>query len=164
MNKIIRNNFLLLLILVSLTNHAFTQNLPTLSLAQLTQELEKQDDTLRIVNLWATWCKPCVEELPDFIELASAYKTAGKAVKFMLIAVEDKFEKVQAFIENKKPFFYVLTEKDANIWIPQIDAKWEGEIPATLLVNIKQNIRVFKAKQLTRNELENLINLHLKKK
>lgn len=142
-----------------------------LTLADLKHTLAEQDDTLRVLNLWATWCKPCVEELPDFIALASQYQQAGKKVKFLLVAVEDKTEKVHAFLDNKgyasqknlNPLFYVLTEKDANIWIPVVDAQWEGEIPATLIFQTQQNTRAFYAKKMTHTELENTINLHLKK-
>ena len=151
------------------------QTLPTLSLEQLKTELNKQDDTLRVVNFWATWCKPCVEELPDFVNLAYQYHTEGRQVKFLLIAVEDKLTTIQNFLQKKPYFqkepakknldalFYVLTEKDANLWIPAIEAKWEGEIPATLIINALNKLREFYPKQLSHTELENLINTHLKK-
>lgn len=154
---------------------SYSQTLPALTLPALKLELAKQDDTLRVVNLWATWCKPCVEELPAFTDLAYQYSAEGRQVKFLLIAVEDTPEKVQAFLEKKQYFqkkdtknnpntpFYVLTERDANLWIPEIDPKWEGEIPATLLLMPKYQIRNFQAKQLTHNELETLIQIHLKK-
>ncbi len=151
-----------------LSASAYSQTLPTLALDALKTELGRQDDTLRIANFWATWCKPCVEELPDFIALASQYRAEGRQVKFLLIAVEDTPEKVNTFLKNKKmnpnPLFYVLTERDANKWIPAIDAKWEGEIPATLFVNDKTNLRAFYPKKFSHTELENTIHLHEKKK
>jgi thiol-disulfide isomerase/thioredoxin len=147
--------------LLSLGVSAWAQR--SLSLAELKKEMDAQDDTLRVVNLWATWCKPCVEELPHFIAVGKELAEQGKRVKFLLVAVEDRLEKVQKFAQNQKGNFYVLTEKDANVWIPQIDAKWEGEIPATLLISVSQNIRAFQAKSFTKTELEAFILSHLKK-
>lgn len=165
----------LLLFCLLFIGYLQAQTLPTLSLEQLKTELNKQDDTLRVVNFWATWCKPCVEELPDFASLAYQYRAEGRQVKFLLVAVEDKFATVQNFLEKKLyfqkedasknhiHFFYVLIEKDANLWIPAVDAKWEGEIPATLLINASSNIRSFYPQKMTHAELENIINNHLKK-
>jgi thiol-disulfide isomerase/thioredoxin len=152
---------LLIYFLLSLAVNTWAQH--TLSLADLKKEMETKDDTLRVINLWATWCKPCVEELPHFIAVGKELTEKGEKVKFMLVAVEDKWEKVHTFLQNRKGNFYVLTEKDANVWIPQIDAKWEGEIPATLLLNTSQQIRSFRAKSFTKTELEEFISSHLKK-
>lgn len=162
-------NFTLFWLSCLLTGQLYAQK--TLSLAELKQAMDTQDDTLRVINLWATWCKPCVEELPYFIAVGKELQAKGEKVKFLLVAVEDKPATVQAFLQKKgydqimnpNPLFCVLTEKDANVWIPQIDAKWEGEIPATLLINAKQAIRAFYPKQMTRTELENIISSHQKK-
>ena len=95
----------------------------------------KQNDTLYVVNFWATWCMPCVEELPDFMKVNDEFKSD----KFKMILVSlDKgsdFEtKVKDYIKtnNISPDVYVLTDnKRMNEWIPKINKTWSGAIPAT---------------------------------
>ncbi|HEV7230574.1 MAG TPA: TlpA disulfide reductase family protein [Bacteroidia bacterium] len=95
----------------------------------------KQSDTLYVVNFWATWCGPCVAELPEFNRLDSAWH--GKPVKIVLVSLDFPEAwpvKLAEFIQKKKisPEVLWLDEKDANYFIPLISEKWNGSIPATL--------------------------------
>ena len=142
------------------------QVLTKISIDNLTKELEQNDDTLRITNLWATWCKPCVEELPHFLALSKAYKTSGIKVKFILLAVEDKYETVRTFLTKKMmPLdnFACLDDKDANHWIPKIDLEWQGELPVSLFIQTQNKIREFHKGVLTKDILQNKIENYIKK-
>src|SRR6478735_2830113 len=90
---------------------------------QLEAKINKQDDTLRIVNFWATWCKPCVEELPDIEKISKEYK--GKKVKVLLVSLDFK-SKIET---NLVPFIQknnitsevvVIDQNNANEWINKI--------------------------------------------
>jgi thiol-disulfide isomerase/thioredoxin len=104
----------------------------------------QQNDTTYVINFWATWCKPCVEELPFFLELDNTYR--GEKVKLILVSLDFKKQiekKLIPFIEkhNLQPEVVVLTDPDSNKWIPKVADEWSGSIPATLVY--KRNQRSF---------------------
>jgi thiol-disulfide isomerase/thioredoxin len=104
----------------------------------------QQNDTTYVINFWATWCKPCVEEMPYFLELHNTYH--GEKVKLILLSLDFKKQienKLIPFIEKHKlePEVIVLTDPDTNKWIPKVDEEWSGSIPATLIYN--KNRRAF---------------------
>jgi len=94
-------------------------------------------DTVYIINFWATWCMPCVQELPEFNDLTAHYK--GKPVKVLLVSLdfkEDYPRKLASFVERKRmlPEVAWLSDTDPNIFIPKIEPDWQGSIPATLII------------------------------
>jgi thiol-disulfide isomerase/thioredoxin len=111
----------------------------------------------RVINFWATWCKPCVEELPYFEALRD--KPAFRQVEVILISldfVSDLDSKVIKFINkrNIQSTVMLLDNTDYNIWIDKVDPSWSGAIPATLIVNGRTGNRVFFEKQFEEGELE----------
>ena len=103
--------------------------------------LNQKNDTTYIINFWATCCKPCVEELPFFLELDNTYR--NEKVKLILVSLDFKKQiekKLIPFIKkhNLQPDVVVLTDPDSNSWIPKIADEWSGSIPATLIYNNNQ--------------------------
>ncbi len=103
--------------------------------------LNRTNDTIYVVNFWATWCKPCVKELPYFEELHNTF--ASKKVKVLLVSLDfpDQIQtKLVPFLHDKqlKSDVHVLTDGDMNSWIPQVNKDWSGAIPATLVYNKTQ--------------------------
>ncbi|HSY61235.1 MAG TPA: TlpA disulfide reductase family protein, partial [Cytophaga sp.] len=84
-----------------------------------TRTIHPENDTLYVVNFWATWCGPCVAELPYFEQAAKTY--AGKKIKIILINLDFSSEeaKVAAFIKkrNLQNEVYQLNAADPNKWI-----------------------------------------------
>ena len=122
--------------------------------------LNPKDDTVRVLNLWATWCRPCVEELPYFEDANREY--APRKVKVVLVSVDfssDYDSKLLPFLKKKKIASEVvlLDEQDANAWIDKISPEWSGAIPATLILNPEKGIHTFKEGSFEREELFNLI-------
>jgi thiol-disulfide isomerase/thioredoxin len=104
--------------------------------------LKPKDQSLTyVINFWASWCKPCVNELPYFFELEKKWK--DKKVKFIYVSLDfvDKLDKTLIkFLDEKKysADFCVLDQKGMDKWIDKIDKNWSGSIPATLIINSKE--------------------------
>lgn len=100
-------------------------------------QFTKQNDTLYVVNFWATWCMPCVEELPDFMKVNDEFKSDKfKMILVSLDKASDFETKVKDYLKtnNISPDVYVLTDnKRMNEWIPKINKSWSGAIPATAI-------------------------------
>lgn len=112
-------------------------------------------DTTYIINFWATWCGPCIKELPDFQQAMA--ETADQKVKFVYISLDapTSEERVNKFIEDKKlkGTFYLLKEPDPNTWVDLINPDWQGNIPATLIINKAKNYNWFHAGILNKDSL-----------
>lgn len=101
---------------------------------------EQKNDTTYIVNFWATWCKPCVKELPYFEELQEKYK--GEKVQVVLVSLDFKRQlekKLKPFLEERQlqSRVVVLTDNKYNDWIGDVDTEWTGAIPVTIVYNAK---------------------------
>ncbi|MAZ73943.1 MAG: thioredoxin [Flavobacteriaceae bacterium] len=108
-----------------------------------------------VINFWATWCKPCVKELPYFEKLNKNYKERNVKVVLVSLDFPKHIQKqVIPFIKkhNLQSEILLLDDPDANSWIPKVSEKWTGAIPATLFV--KGNEEKFFEKSFTYTELE----------
>jgi len=117
-----------------------------------------------IINFWATFCIPCIEEIPHFQKLAAKYEKDGIKLLLVSLDMEDDFKKIGPFVKKQKiatPVVW-LDETNADYFIPKIDDKWSGAIPATLFINNKTGYRKFIEEQVEENELEKEIMAILK--
>jgi thiol-disulfide isomerase/thioredoxin len=109
-------------------------------------------DTTYVVNFWATWCKPCVAELPSFDSLSKVSN-----VKILLVSLdfkEDIQKKVNPFLvkNNIKIECVILDEINGNDFIDKVDRSWTGAIPATLIKN--KHHKIFIEKKMHLSELK----------
>ncbi|TBN13896.1 TlpA disulfide reductase family protein [Hyunsoonleella pacifica] len=117
--------------------------------------LNKTDDKTYVINFWATWCGPCVKELPYFEKLNTEYKKNGVEVILVSLDFPHVYEsKLKPFIKKKdlKSRVIVLNDDNENKWINEIDKSWSGSIPATIIYN--KSARKFFEKSFTYEELE----------
>ncbi len=111
-------------------------NVPIYNFEELEPLLHQKGDTVYVVNFWATWCKPCVAELPYFVSLQNKY--ADTNLKVILVSLDFRKQiekKLIPFIQKNKLELdvVVLSDPDANSWINKVYPDWSGAIPATLL-------------------------------
>lgn len=129
----------------------------TVRLADLQKLMNEKSEKVQVINFWATWCGPCVKELPFFEKLNAE---ARPDVKVTLVSLDLDLDpnpaKVYRFIAKKniQSQVLLLDEPDANSWIGKIDKEWSGALPATLLINQKTGKRKFIGRSLEEGELE----------
>jgi len=116
--------------------------------------LNKEDDKTYIVNFWATWCKPCVAELPDFERTFAEQKKNKVDMILVSLDMPSMWEKrLVPFVKENalQGKVVILDDPKMNDWIPKVDPEWEGGIPATLIYN--KNKRIFYPHGFTYDEL-----------
>jgi thiol-disulfide isomerase/thioredoxin len=138
-------------------------SIPQTDFAGLEPLLHKQNDTVYLINFWATWCKPCIEELPAFERINEEFE--DRAVKVVLVSLDfpNRYaEQLVPFVEkeNIRSKVVHLTEVNANSWIDKVDRGWSGAIPATLIYQGEQ--RGFYEQKLSYPELKKIVEQKLK--
>ena len=131
------------------------QTVPTLHYTELKPLLNQKGDDLYVVNFWATWCAPCIKELPYFEAL-----NQREDVEVLLVSLDfpkHKESRLLPFIKknNLKSKLVLLDDTNENYWINDIHPNWSGALPATLIYTKKQ--RGFYEQSFTKEELFTLV-------
>jgi thiol-disulfide isomerase/thioredoxin len=134
------------------------EEIPSYTFVELAPMLQTTSDTLYVINFWATWCEPCVEELPAFEAINEEYK--NQKFKMLLVSLDfnkQKEKKLIPFVTKNQIKAQVihLNDPDANAWIEKVDANWSGSIPATLVFT--KDKRSFFEQNFTKEQLKNII-------
>ncbi|MBO9155338.1 TlpA family protein disulfide reductase [Chitinophaga sp. GCM10012297] len=132
-----------LLVLLLCTISASAQQVRKINPAQL-ETLMKSSDSVTVVNLWATWCVPCIKELPAFEKQARL----NPSVRFVYVSLdldEAYPGDIRKFVRQRKLSgeVYWMEEPNANVYARIIDPRWEGSIPATVILNPAKAYRKF---------------------
>ena len=154
----------LLLFLISLTSLGQT-SVPSDFITQNGKILTPQNDTLYIINFWATWCQPCVAELPYFEQLNDSLK--NQKAKIILVSIDSRKTaetELIPFIEKKKlkTTVWLLNEPDFNSWLDKVSPDWSGSIPATIM--IKRDVAHFYEQSFEFEQLKLITYQHLNQK
>ena len=134
------------------------QSIKVIKFNSLEKIINANSTEIQVINFWATWCAPCIKELPLF-EALSKKKDAGAKVTLISMDFADQVAKVQEFVKrrNLTSDILLLDEIDYNSWIDKVDESWSGAIPATLVINPVNGKRKFVEKGLKEGELEAII-------
>lgn len=129
----------------------------------LEKRVLRDNDSLYVVNYWATWCKPCVAEMPFFVQAANKFAKQKVKVVFVSLNSPKEIDAVQKFVAKKKieQDVLLLDAGNPNIWVDKVDPSWSGSIPATVIYKKKEKV-FFREGEFTRAELDSVINLKLK--
>ncbi len=120
--------------------------------------LSLENDTIYVINFWATWCAPCVREIPAFEQLYATYK--DQLVQVVLVSLDnpDHLEsRVLPFLERMdvQSRVILLDDPRSSRWIPRVSDEWTGAIPATIVQ--ARNHSAFYEQEFKFEELEEII-------
>ncbi|UTN03301.1 TlpA family protein disulfide reductase [Flavobacterium bizetiae] len=143
-----------ILVLFAFSLSGYSQNVKLLNIDELNERIKNGKDSTYVVNFWATWCAPCIKELPHFEKLNAEFKAEKLAV--LLVSVDFKSKLKSAVIpfvkrKNMKSEVFLLNESSPQEYIDRIDKNWSGSIPATLF--IKGDKRTFIESEFTYEQL-----------
>ena len=152
-------------LLLGFISTSIGQDIQVVNYSGLEEYMQAQPaENLYVYNFWATWCVPCVKELPYFTRLDSLYEDQNVEVVFVSLDFPDLLERsVKPMVKKKLDGQNVMLLDDPkqNDWIPKVDSEWGGAIPATLVVKPSENIRAFKSQSFTYEELTEWIETFL---
>lgn len=152
-------NFIVIICLTFLAYASKAQDINFIKYNKLQERAEKgSKDTLYIINFWATWCGPCVKELPYFEEIQNTYQAVP--IKVILLSLDFKSKKnsqVLPFVKSNIKYSEVLMLDEANMdeFINAVNEKWSGAIPATIIFH--KNAEEFYEKSFEKQELKNIV-------
>ena len=153
------------ILFILLSGHIHAQDVQVVKIGtnELMELLNKQNDTTYVVNFWATWCSPCVKEIPYFQSLQDAY--SDKKLQVILVSMDfpNQLEKrVNPFLAKSEISLpvYLMTDLDYDSWIERVDPSWSGAIPATLIYNGSD--RIFFEQEFEKDALFGQLNTFIK--
>jgi thiol-disulfide isomerase/thioredoxin len=119
---------------------------------------EENDSKLKVVNFWATWCAPCIKELPYYEEVNADYQRSVEVLLVSLDFSDELDRKVIPFLEKRKikSNVVIMANEKYNEWIDKVDSSWTGAIPATLFIT-DDGSHHFYEREFEREELFSLI-------
>ena len=131
------SRILLVLLLCCSTAQLDAQNYRSVSWQDIQQLAESEPDTLTIINFWATWCKPCIAEMPYLDALADCIN--GIPVRVVFVSVDDEQRRATAlepFLERRtlQGEVWSLENGYPYDWIDRIEPEWSGAIPASIFI------------------------------
>lgn len=161
---LLRYTALFLLFISLIFTEVRAQNYEVIKFDELDKMIHEESDQMKVFNFWATWCRPCIKELPLFEKLNEKYDD----VEVLLISFDfpdQAKDKLSSFIEKRglRSKVYWLDETDFNAFIDKIDPSWSGALPATLVVSGQTTTKYFYEKSFEQGELESTI-LNIKQK
>jgi thiol-disulfide isomerase/thioredoxin len=134
----------------------FSQTIKKVKITEVEEYIKNSDHPI-VLNCWATWCAPCIEEIPCFMQTVKQY--SDQKVELLLVSCDFPKSYPNKILEliKKKQFeatFFWLNETDADYFCPKIDPKWDGTLPSTLFVNTQTGYRKFFGRPMTDRQID----------
>lgn len=120
--------------------------------------IESSSSEFVLVNMWATWCSPCLEEFPDLVQLDSLWRTKGAEVIFVSVDFAEQFEDARQFIKRNgwSGLSFFKDEAD-NDFVNGISEKWSGAIPATFIFDASSELVWMQESKTSLSELDSVL-------
>ena len=158
-----KKNWFNIFVLTSLLlpfSSSLAQEVEIIDFTGFEERVQRSNDTLYIYNFWATWCRPCVKELPYFTQLDSTFAQKKVKVEFITLDFLDQLEgAVMPMVKRKLPEsrVFLLDAPKYNEWIDKVSPEWSGAIPASLFVHRGRDIYTFKQQSFTYEDLSSFV-------
>jgi len=133
-----------------------SQDVKSIKITDLEKTI-KESKTPLIVNFWATFCVPCLEEIPYFQDITEQYKAQNVSIVFVSLDMKEAYPaKVNQMAKRLKLIYPVvwLNETNADYFCPKIDTSWTGGMPSSLFVNSLTGYHKFFERPLSKEELQ----------
>lgn len=150
----------LLAVVFCITHLSQAQKAEVVRAADLEALMNDDSQKIQIINFWATWCGPCIKELPFFEKITEEGQPGVKVTLVSLdLELDPNPEKVYKFIAKKniRSRVLLLDEPDPNAWINRIEPQWSGALPATVIINHETGKRKFIGRALHEGELKQFL-------
>ena len=121
------------------------------------QKTIKESKSPLIVNFWATFCVPCIQEIPYFQEMTEKYKAQGVSLLLVSLDLKEAYPSKIISTAGKLKFtapIVWLNETNADYFCPKIDTSWTGGMPSSLFVNNATGYHKFFEDQLSKEKLD----------
>ena len=141
----------------------YSQEVKSIKITDLENTI-KESKTPLIVNFWATFCVPCLQEIPYFQEMAGQYKEKNVSLVFVSLDMKEAYPiKVNEMAKRLKLVYPVvwLNETNADYFCPKVDTSWTGGMPSSLFVNNATGYHKFFEEPLSKEKLEKEIQVML---
>jgi len=149
-------NCLILFAIFFLTGIVSAQEVRKVKITEV-EKIITESKTPMIVNVWATWCVPCVEEMPYILKEVKEHSKDSLQLLLVSLDFEESFpDDIIKFMKKRKinASTLWLDESNADYFCPKIDPKWSGAIPATLFIDNKRGYRKFVEEKLSHEDLK----------
>jgi thiol-disulfide isomerase/thioredoxin len=139
----------------------FTAEAEWIDLKGLQERLAKERGRVVVVNYWATWCEPCREEFPEFVEFHRHW--SGRGATFLSVSLDVasvRDTEVKKFLAEQRvpfPVFIRRDTQDPDDFINAIDQRWSGALPATFVYDCEGRRAHSLFGQQTRKSLEAVV-------
>ena len=153
--------FLLLLISCS-QNNQFSKSVSVYNFDDLFKSIDLSGNKTYLINFWATWCAPCVKEIPHFEYVNQKYSSDSLKVILSCFDYPSQMDsKLIPFLNKNEIKSDVVLIDDLNIrdWMSVVSESWDGAIPATLIINKRS--QKFYPQVFDRVKLENELSFFL---
>ena len=138
MNHIYRGLPFFGILLLFSCNNMSKETIEVVDFDGLYSKIDLSVDKTYVINFWATWCAPCVKELPYFEDINKEFKDKNTEVILVSLDFPSQIEsKLKPYLKKNKIKSKVILLDDSkmNTWVPKVSEQWDGGIPATLIVN-----------------------------
>ena len=124
----------------------------------ITEAIRSSQSDLVLVNMWATWCSPCLEEFPELVEIYSIWSEAGTELLFVSVDFEEQYSDAVQFLRTQgweRPSFF--KQEADHPFVDGISTDWSGAIPATFLFGNTGQLYWMTESQTTFAELDSVL-------
>ena len=134
--------------------------------ADLKEILRKDSGKVVLVNAWATWCKPCQDEIPGLLKLRKAFR--GKPFRLIFLSADDADDlekKVRPALKKFKVDFpsYLMNDTSDQVFISGMSSEWNGALPTSFLYDRSGKLKATLVGERTYNQFEDAVTKLLEK-